>query len=306
MNYTLHQLKVFCSVADFESVTKASVFLNMTQPAVSIQLKNLQNQFNIPLTEIIGRQLFLTEFGKEVLARSKEIIGKIEDLNELANAYKGLLTGKLRISSASTGKYIIPFFLSSFVSQNPGVKLSLDVTNKQKVIEDLVKNEIDLALVSVIPEGLKINALSLMKNKLYLVGGRNLTIPNSKNPKFLETVSLIYREEGSATRKAMENFIAKNQLDIQTKMELTSNEAVKQAIVSGLGCSIMPAIGIRHELNSGELKIIPIKGLPLVTNWNLIWHQNKEFSPVTKRYIEHLTTNKEELITSFFDWYDEI
>jgi DNA-binding transcriptional LysR family regulator len=241
-----------------------------------------------------------------VLARSKEIIGKIEDLNELANAYKGLLTGKLRISSASTGKYIIPFFLSSFVSQNPGVKLSLDVTNKQKVIEDLVKNEIDLALVSVIPEGLKINALSLMKNKLYLVGGRNLTIPNSKNPKFLETVSLIYREEGSATRKAMENFISKNQLDIQTKMELTSNEAVKQAIVSGLGCSIMPAIGIRHELNSGELKIIPIKGLPLVTNWNLIWHQNKEFSPVTKRYIEHLTTNKEELITSFFDWYDEI
>ncbi len=143
MNYTLNQLQIFWKIAQTKSITKAAEELHLTQPAVSIQLKNFQNQFSIPLTEIIGRQLYITDFGKEIAIAAEEILNQVEEINYKSMVYKGELTGQLKISVVSTGKYVIPFFLKEFLKLHPGVSLKLDVTNKSKVSENIIQNEVD-------------------------------------------------------------------------------------------------------------------------------------------------------------------
>ena len=305
MHYTLHQLQIFLKISKLESITKASEELHLTQPAVSIQLKNFQEQFPIPLTEVVGRKLFITDFGKEIAVAAEKIINEVHAINHKTLSYQGQLSGRLKISIVSTGKYVMPYFLSEFINQNEGVELEIDVTNKSRVIESLELNKVDFALVSVLPKKLKVNKIALMPNELYLVGNNELNFSNDKlnNSKNLfENTQLIYREQGSATRKAMETFIGKNLFSAQKNIELTSNEAVKQAVISGLGCSIMPLIGIKNELLNKDLQILPVKGLPINTTWNLIWLASKNLSPAAEAYLNFIKTNKDEIIQKKFSW----
>ncbi|MEQ8218830.1 MAG: LysR family transcriptional regulator [Arenibacter sp.] len=306
MNYTLHQLQIFLKIAELQSITKASKALHLTQPAVSIQLKNFQDQFPIALTEVIGRQLYVTEFGMEIANAAEKILNEVYAINYKTHAFKGQLSGRLKISIVSTGKYVMPYFLSDFMKQNKGVDLIMDVTNKSSVIESLELNEVDFALVSVLPKKLQVDKVTLMQNKLFFVASSALELNKNVSGKNLfENFPLIYREEGSATRNAMETFITKNKFVVNKKMELTSNEAVKQAVVSGLGCSVMPLIGIKNELKNNELKIIPVKGLPIRTEWNLIWLKAKNLSPVALAYLDFLNLEKDRLINQRFTWSNE-
>jgi DNA-binding transcriptional LysR family regulator len=298
MNYTLNQLQIFLKVVETQSVTKASEELHLSQPAVSIQLKNFQDQFEIPLTEVVGRKLYVTDFGKEIAQAAEEIINQVYAINNKTLAYKGQLAGRLRLSVVSTGKYVMPYFLTSFMKKNTGIELNMDVTNKSRVIESLEKNEIDFALVSVLPNSINIEKLDLLQNKLYLVG--------YDKPKLtIKDMPIIFREQGSGTRQTMERFFEKNQLSIQKKMELTSNEAVKQALLAGLGYSIMPLIGIKNELQNKELQIIPTKGLPIKTTWSLIWQKSKKHSPVSLAFLNHLKQEKASIIKEKFSWYEQ-
>ena len=303
MNYTLHQLQVFLKVTQTKSITKAAEELYLTQPAVSIQLRNLQDQFDIPLTEVVGRQLYVTDFGQEIAKAAEAILNEVQTINHKTLAYKGQLSGRLKIASASTGKYVIPYFLSGFLKEHPGIELSLDVTNKTKVVEELEKNTIDFALVSVLPTGMDIKKTTLMQNKLYLVGNEK---PEKKNytKDFMAEVPLIYREKGSATRMAMENFTDSNNLRASRRIELTSNEAVKQAVIAGLGFSVMPLIGIKNELHNGDLHIYPLKGLPIKTTWNLVWLKSKKFSPAAEACLEYIDKEKDDIIKKHFSWFE--
>lgn len=294
MNISIHQLQVFLKVVQTRSVTKASEELFMTQPAVSIQLKKLQDQFNIPLTEVIGRQLYVTEFGEEIALMARRVVEEMEQISYKTQAYEGIMTGKLTISCASTGKYVIPYFLTDFLKKNTGIDLVLDVTNKTKVIESLKQNETDFALVSVIPEKLNIEEELLIDNKLYLVGHQSQRDENQ---------ALIYREEGSATRAAMETYFHNREGNQRKRMELTSNEAVKQAVIAGLGYSIMPLIGIKSELLDGQMHIYEEEGLPLKTQWRLIWLKGKKLSPVSKAFLEVVRTEKQKILQDHFEWY---
>lgn len=294
MDYTIHQLQIFLKVLQTRSITKTSEELFMTQPAISIQLKNLQNQFKIPLTEVIGRQLYITDFGKEIAEIAERVIQELENINYKTKAYQGILTGKLSISSASTGKYVIPYFLSGFLEKNSGIDLVLDVTNKSKVVKSLKNNETDFALVSVLPDKLNVEGELLIENKLYLMG--NQQIREEKKP-------LIYREEGSATRTAMEQYFETREGKQRKRMELTSNEAVKQAVIAGLGHSIMPLIGMRNELMSQEIYILPAEGFPIITEWRLIWLKEKKLSPVSQAYLEFLRAEKQNILDKNFEWY---
>lgn len=303
MNYTLHQLHVFLKITQTKSITKAAQELHLTQPAVSIQLRNLQDQFEIPLTEVVGRQLYVTDFGNEIALAAQNILNEVHAINYKTLAFKGQLTGRLKISVVSTGKYVMPYFLADFLSQNKGVELILDVTNKAKVVKSLAQNEVDFSLVSVLPDHLNIERVALMENRLFLIGNATMENNNGMNEKtVLENVPLIYREEGSGTRYVMEQFIKTNNLNIVKKMELSTNEAVKQAVIAGLGCSIMPIIGLKNELNSGDLKIIPIKGFPIKSTWNLIWMANKNLSPVATAYLTFINAEKENIISERFSW----
>jgi DNA-binding transcriptional LysR family regulator len=305
MNYTLHQLQVFLKVAELSSVTKAAEELHLTQPAVSIQLKNFQNQFDIPLSEVVGRQLYITDFGREVAAAAERILAEVESINYRTMAYKGHLSGRLKLSVVSTGKYVMPYFLSDFINANEGVELQMDVTNRARVIESLDKNEVDFSLVSVLPDSLAVENLKLMQNKLYLVASTQNSYTNKKYGKeIFETLPMIFRENGSATRMVVEKYIADNSLKVKRAMELTSNEAVKQAVMAGLGVSVMPLIGLKNELDRGELQIIPVSRFPIRSTWQLVWMRHKKFSPVAYAFLEYIKSQKDKIIADKFEWYE--
>lgn len=306
MNYTLNQLQIFLKVTQTQSITKAAEELYLTQPAVSIQLKNFQDQFEIPLTEVVGRKLFVTDFGKEIAMAAQNILNEVYAINYKTMAYKGQLAGRLKISIVSTGKYVMPYFLTDFLKQHEGIELLLDVTNKAKVIDSLEKNEVDFSLVSVLPEHLQIEKIELMHNKLYLIGNTQQKFDKLLYDKSIfKNLPLIYRELGSGTRHTMEKFIEQNNLPVKKKMELTSNEAVKQAVIAGLGFSIMPLIGIKNELISNDLQIIPVEGFPIKSVWNLIWLQSKKFSPVAKSFLEYVRKEKVKIIKEKFEWFEQ-
>ena len=307
MNYTINQLRIFLKISQTQSVTKAAEELHLTQPAVSIQLKNFQAQFDIPLTEIIGRKIYITDFGKEIAVSAEDILNQLQAINYKTLSYKGQLSGRLKLSVVSTGKYVMPYFLSGFIKQHPGAELVMDVTNKTRVIESLESNEVDFSLVSIVPENLSVNKINLLENKLYLVGNKETKTKKTSDVKYLfEQLPLIFREDGSGTRQLMEKFIKKNRLSVKKKMKLTSNEAVKQAVLAGLGYSIMPLIGIINELENGKLRIIPVKGLPVKTEWSLIWLKGKRLSPVSESFLNYVNTEKSNIIRQYFNQINEI
>ena len=291
MNYTINQLLVFHKVVETKSITKAAEELYMTQPAVSIQLKNFQDQFDIPLTELRGRRIQITDFGFEIANNTEKALDQLHDLQFKTKEYQGKLAGKLKIASASTGKYVIPYFLSDFLAQFPGIDLALDVTNKTRVVESLKNKEIEFAVVSVLPDHIEVEEEVLIDNKLYFVS--NLKENDLKRP-------LIYREPGSASRTEMENYFNKDAKK-RNRLELTSNEAVKQAVKAGIGNSILPLIGIKEEIQRGDLHIIELKDLPITTKWRLIWLKNKQLSPVAEAYLEHLREHKAQVLATHFN-----
>ena len=304
MNYTLNQLQIFLKVAETCSITKAATALHLTQPAVSIQLRNFQDQFDLPLTEVVGRKLFITEFGKEVAAVAQNILDQVHAINYKSTAYKGQLYGQLKLAVVSTGKYVMPYFLTEFLGKHPNIELQMDVSNRQKVLESLEQNTIDFALVSILPDKMNIEKVDLIENKLYLVGPAKIRKRNQSAGlhQLTNELPLIYREEGSGTRQSMERFIEKKKISVVKKISLTSNEAVKQAVVAGIGCSIMPLIGIRNEIENGELIILDVKGLPIKTNWSMIWLKGKRHSPVAASFLEYVRDNKEDITSRYFNW----
>jgi DNA-binding transcriptional LysR family regulator len=300
MNYTLNQLNIFQKVVEHKSVSRASEALHLTQPAVSIQLKNFQQNFSIPLTEIVGRQLYVTEFGHDIYQIVSQILNKTDEINFKTLAFQGQLTGSLKLSIVSTAKYVMPYFISGFMNENSGVTLKMDVTNKYQVIDSLQNNEVDFSLVSILPENIKVDFIHLLPNKLHLIASNELKTPLKADFNFLKNQSLIYRELGSGTRQAMESYLIENKVQVDKKIVLTSNEAVKQSVLAGLGISIMPIIGIKRELKSNDLKIIQIKGLPIETQWYLIWLKGKKHSPIAKALLKHIETHKASIVEKHF------
>lgn len=306
MNFTLHQLKVFSVIVQNKSITKAAEELNMTQPAASIQLKNFQDQFDIPLTEVIGRQLYVTNFGTEIYDIAESILNKVSTIDYRTQAFKGLLSGKLRISVVSTGNYVMPFFLRGFLKQHPQIDLVLDVSNKTNVIKDLEQNEVDFSLVTVSPKHLDLHEEPLMTNTLHLVAASNhdLDTQKIKNKSIFNKIPLIYREEGSGTRFTMQEFFAQEKINPKIKLELTTNEAIIQAVVADIGMSIVSLLSIKNELLQKELKIIPVKGLPLESTWKLIWLKKKNLSPVALAFLDYVKQEKDKVYNEFFKWME--
>ncbi|MCB0787568.1 MAG: LysR family transcriptional regulator [Flavobacteriales bacterium] len=306
MNYTLHQLRIFLEVVRTGSITRAAEALYLSQPAVSIQLRNLQSQFEVPLIVSKGRSVQVTPFGREIAEAAERIVEEVSAIEHLSMAHRGLLTGTLRVAVVSTGKYVMPYFLTSFLEQHPGLELVMDVTNKAAVIHSLREHEVDLALVSILPTDMVVHELELMRNQLYLIAGRRLSqVPKRATVKDLTLHPMIFREEGSGTRWTMDNFLSKQGAPVKKRLELTSNEAVKQAVLAGLGWSIMPLIGIRQQLDRGDLRIVPMKGLPIETRWRLIWRPNATLSPASLAFLDHLRQEKDAIIHEHFTWYEK-
>jgi DNA-binding transcriptional LysR family regulator len=303
MNYTLNQLQVFLKVAQTQSVTKAAEELNLTQPAVSIQLRNFQVQFDIALTEVVGRKIYITDFGKEIAQLAERVLEQVATIDQKTHAFKGQLTGRLKLSTVSTGRYVLPFFLAPFMKQHMNIELVMDVRNRSQVIDSLEQNTVDFSLVSIVPDTPVVEKLDLLENKFFLIGsGEEKFKKTAYSKHILKELPLIFREKGSGTRMVMEKFIERNHLDINPKMELTSNEAVKYAVIAGLGYSIMPLIGIKDELQNRHLQIIPVSGFPVKTTWRLIWLKGKRHSPVASAFLDFVRTEKNGIMKKYFSF----
>jgi DNA-binding transcriptional LysR family regulator len=305
MDYTFQQLRIFSTVSETQSITKAAEVLHISQPAVSVQLKKFQDFFDNPLYEVIGRKLHLTDFGLEIAAVCRATMQEAQQLKNKSKEHKGELWGTLKISVVSTAKYVMPYLLSDFLRIHPGVDLKMDVTNKLSVIESLEKNEIDFAMVSTLPEHLQVEKIELMPNKLHLIGSKNMPMITELNEKLGSSHTFIFREKGSATRQIMETVLKEKKVSIAKQLQLTSNEAVKQAVLAGLGYSIMPLIGLKNALQSGDVKIMPVDGLPVTTNWHLIWLKNKKFGAAQTAFLNYLKEEKDTILHDKFQWFEQ-
>ena len=287
---TLHQLKVFEAAARNCSFTRAAEELFLTQPTISMQMKQLSKAIGLPLFEQIGKRLYLTEAGEELLATSKEIFEKFDQLDMKIADLKGLKQGQLRLAVITTAKYVIPRLLGPFCQQHPNIDISLKVTNHTGVLERIAENEDDLYIVSQPPEHLKVNLYSFVENPLVVLAPRNHPLAQEKHIPLqrLAEEPFIMREEGSATRRAVQTLFDQHQVPIKVKLELGSNEAIKQAIASGLGVSVLSLHTLILEGTDGPLKILPVEHFPIPRNWYVVYPEGKQLSIVANTFFEFL------------------
>ncbi len=290
MNFTLHQLNVFGMVARHKSMTEAARQLHMTQPAVSIQIKQLQEAVDIPLVEVVGRKLYLTEAGEKLYEAYQTVDQELESFDAAISQLKGGLKGTLTISAASTAKYFLPYLLGEFQKRYPQVDIALKVTNRNEVLRHLSQNEYDLAVLTQLPDDKSTTAIPFLDNPL-VIGApydhqlskeENITIDQLKGQPF------IYREKGSGTRMMMEEYLNEKGISPNPTMELSTNEAVKQAIRAGIGLSIISELSIANEVTLNQISVLDVPNFPITTRWHVLYRNNKKLTPVTENFISFL------------------
>ncbi|MEB3216887.1 MAG: LysR substrate-binding domain-containing protein [Nostocales cyanobacterium 94392] len=287
---TLDQLKVFEAAARHSSFTRAAEELFVTQPTVSMQVKHLTQAVGVPLFEYVGKRIYLTEAGREVLSTCKEIFKSLDRLETAIVDLKGMKQGRLRLAAVTTTKYFIPKLLKPFCKLYPGVSVSLEITNHNVLLSRLNDNLDDLYILSCPPEREDMEARPFLDNPLVLVApcDHPLAFQRNISLKHLINEPFIMREQGSGTRKVVEQFFAQHQISVPINLELGSNEAIQQAVVDGLGLSVLSL----HTLNSTEtinkLAILDVEGFPIYRQWHIAYPKKKQLSITASTFLEYL------------------
>ena len=292
---TLHQLKVFEATARNSSFTKAAEELYITQPTVSTQVKQLTKAVGLPLFEQIGKRLHLTEAGGALLATCQEIFERLDNFEMTIADLKGTRQGRLKLGVITTAKYFIPRLLGSFCQQYPGIDIALEVTNHQKLEERMLNNEDDLYIVSQPTEDIDLCWEPFAENPIVVVARKDhplAGIPNIPITR-LNDEPFIMRETGSGTRQAVQRLFTEHQVSVRTRLELGSNEAIKQAIAGGLGISALS----KHTLisDAGELTILDIQEFPIPRHWYVSYLAGKQLSIIAEAFREYLLLNSEKM-----------
>ena len=290
MRFSLRQLHIFEAVARHLSYTRAAEELHLTQPAVFAQVKQLEESVGMPLMERTGKQLHLTDAGREVLATSRETLVALERLEMRLADMQGLKRGRLRVAIVTTAKYLIPRLLGEFCARYPGIEAALTVTNREKLLARLADNEDDLAVLGVPPDSLDVVATPIAENPLVVVARRDHPLAGKKRIplKRIAAEPFLLREKGSGTRLATERVFAEHGLALQVRMELGSNEAIKQAIAGGLGISVLSRHTLALDGDTGLLAPLDVAGFPLMRNWYLAYPAGKHLSAVAEAFQDYL------------------
>lgn len=287
---TLHQLKVFEATARHGSFTRAAEELFLTQPTVSMQVKQLTKAIGLPLFEQVGKRLYLTDAGRELFGTCQEIFQQLDQLEMTVADLKGMKQGKLRLAVITTTKYFMPRLLGPFCQKYTGIDVSLTVTNHERVIERLSDNQDDLYVMSQIPEHLDVKAHPFLENPLVVVAPSNHPLVKEKNIPLKRIVEepFIMRETGSGTRRALQKLLDAHNLSVKVRLELGSNEAIKQAIAGGLGISVLS----RHTLltDNSEVTILDVEDFPIEREWYIVYLAGKQLSVVASTFLDYLQT----------------
>jgi len=286
MNITFRQLKIFEAVASHLSYTRASEALHLTQPAVSMQIKQLENTVGLPLFEQIGKKVFLTDAGNEFRRYSSAIDSQLEELEQVVDEIKGLKRGRLTIAVASTANYFLPRLLAVFRQRHGEVTVSLDVTNREQLLKCLEENRTDLVIMGQPPEGMDLVAERFMDNPLVVIAAPEHPLAKEKNIALgrLREETFLLREQGSGTRSAMERYFTANKLELSSSLEMSSNEAIKQGVEAGLGLGVVSLHTLAMELELKRLVILDVVKFPIMRNWYIVYRSGKRLSVVAQGF----------------------
>ncbi len=284
--YTLKQIQTFLEVARQNSVSKAAERLSVTQPAVSMQIRQLEDAFGVPLIEPFGRNIRLTNAGQSFLTHAIAAVARLKDLEAVMAEHVGLQQGRIDLAVVSTAKYFIPMLLAQFGKLFPGIEIQLKIENRDNIIGLMTRNEVDLVVMGRAPAEIDCSATAFATNPLAIVSAPNHNLTRRNNLPFssLADFRFVVREVGSGTRAAMERVFAENQTPLNVVMEMPSNETIKQAVMAGMGLSFLSLRTVRHELSSGHIALLNIQGLPRVGNWYITHLSNKKLSPAAQAF----------------------
>lgn len=289
-NATFRQLQVFESIARTGSFTAAANELHLTQPTISVQIKKLTDVVGMPLFEVMGKKVYITAIGKQLLETCHGIFDQLRNFEMALADVRGVKEGSLKLSGVTTVEYFAPRILGSFCQKYPGINVSLEVTNRSKVLERLKENLDDLYICGPVTEELDVEANLFLNNPLVilappnhpLVGRKNIPIEELENEQFL------MRESGCGTYLALDKILGERGMFFRSSMELGSNEAIKQGVMSGLGISLLSLYALTHELQTGELALLDVEGFPFLDQWNIVYPKGKKLSIVAQAFYNYL------------------
>jgi DNA-binding transcriptional LysR family regulator len=286
MQVTLRQLHIFESVARHGSMSRAAEEMHLTQPAVSMQIKQLEEQIGVPLLEQKGRRLYLTEAGQELRGHAQRFTTQTMELQSAMDQFRGLERGLLRIAVVSTANYFLPPLIAAYAERYPGVQISLQVANRESVLAALADHRTDIAITGEPPEGVDLEARQFMDNPLVVIAhpGHRLNTLAQVALVRLREERLVVREPGSGTRAAIERHFNKHRVDYLFGYELSTNEAIKQAVQAGLGLGIVSLQTIELELETKRLVVLPVESFPIMRHWFIVHRRDKRLSAASQAF----------------------
>jgi DNA-binding transcriptional LysR family regulator len=286
---TLRQFRVFEAVARHLSFSKAAAELHLSQPAVSMQVRGIENILGVPLTEQLGKKIYLTEAGREVLHASRQITARLDDLQANLMQLRAIESGRLNLAVTTTVSAVATDILARFRGRHPAVSIHLDVSNRESVLNQLAANRIDLAIMGQVPPGLDLEATRFMDNPLVVIAPPDHPLAQRKKKVSIGELAsepFLVREAGSGTRGAMERFFTARGQALRTSMEMSSNEAIKQAVQAGLGLGILSLQTLELELALKRLAVLDVEGFPIMRHWYVVHRVDKRLSPATQAFKE--------------------
>lgn len=298
LHVTLRQLRVFEAVARNLSFSRAAEELHLSQPAVSMQIKQLESHIDLPLFEQIGKKIYLTDAGRELYHYSRAIGQQLTDLEATMDQLKGLSKGRLSIAVVQTANYFAPHLIARFCEKHRDITVNLAVANREAVLKMLADNETDLAMMGRPPDGLDIVAQAFMENPLVLIASPAHPLAKEKKIPLerLEQETFIMREPGSGTRSATERFFAEKGLELRTGLVMGTNEAIKQAVQAGMGLGVISAHNIELELETKRLRVLPAEGFPIERHWYIVHRVQKRLPPIAQAFREFLLRHAAKLV----------
>ncbi|MCB2426647.1 LysR family transcriptional regulator [Methylophaga pinxianii] len=298
---SFRQMQVFQAVYQHKGYRKAAEYLGLTQPAVSSQMRHLENALEQPLFEYIGRQLYCTQAGERVASFIEAMFEQMSELQTELNLLKEELSGDLQLSVVSSAQSVVPYLLSSFLDEFPAVNVHIDVVNRAQALERLKLNIDDLVIMAMVPEGRSLSTLPFLDNQLIpvLPAQHPLNAQPVISAKQFFAEPMLIRENGSGTRYAVEHHCQQHRLQLKPIMEMSSNESIKHAVIAGLGVGILPKLSVMAELQTGILKTLELQDFPIRRSWCLVHPMGKYPSRVAQAFIDHVYERLEQIHAHF-------
>ena len=290
MNITFRQLRLFLALAETGSVSAAARAMHVTQPTASMQLREISDSVGLPLYEVIARKVYLTDAGEQLARTARAIVDEWESFGQTVNAMQGLTRGRLRVALVSTAKYFVPRLLGSFCERHPGIDISLEVLNRDGVVQRLRDNRDDLYVMSMPPGDVDLEDQTFLANPLVMIAPADHPLSSRQRLplKALAAERFILRERGSGTRLATDRFFQAHDFAPQTWLELGSNEAIKEAVAGHLGVAVISRHAIKPDDLGRDLCLLPVSGLPIRSQWHVVYPRAKQLSPIARVFREHL------------------